>query len=162
MIKLKENKFDLQYSELNIKQRLFEGNSYITLELKTSFYPTSCEEGVVFGSVDVIADCELNGLEELQNSVFKEGKVVFNLNENGNWKTYNFDKFKLEFLTKTANEIKFELELDECEIKESCHITSLYTVGNKDISKYFSLDGFNPKPVIKEITNKQIYKYFTN
>ncbi len=160
MLKLKETEFKIQFSELNIKQRLFEDKSYVTLELKTNFYP-NFSDYIVYGNIDVTIDCEIKSLDDLVNSEFKTGKVVINLNEDGKWNTYNFTEFNLKFGLKNMNEIDFTLKTDETVLEATTHITSLYTVGNKKIEKYFNMNDFHEKPVVKEITNKQIYKFFT-
>ncbi len=159
MIKLKNNKLKLQYSELNLKQRLFEKESIVSLELKTSFYPSLIDEDIVFGSIDLTVDCNIKSLQQLVGKEFNEGKVVVNLNENGNWNSYTFYEFKAKFI-ELNDDITFELTFTDCEIKEKANITSLYSIGNKDVSEYFDLSSFHKNPIVKQIANKEIFKYY--
>ncbi len=161
MIKLKNELVKLQSSELNIKQRVFEKQSIVTLELKTLFYPTLIDEQIVFGSIELTVDnSECKSLNDFLKTDFKDGKVVVNLNEDGKWNTYTFYDFKIKFIKIEENDISFELEFTDCKISEKANITSLYTIGNKNIAEYFDLSDFYEKPIVKEIANKEIFKFF--
>lgn len=162
MLNIKNNKFLVKFCEMNMKQRLYEGESFVSLEIKTDFYPRVCEDLLISGSINITIDCDIKSINDLNEKVYKDGKVLISLNEDGVWTTYTYYDFSFKVKDVVSNNVSFELELEECSLNETAYVTSLYSVSNKNLSDYFDLSIFYDKPIIKQLSSATIVKYYTN
>ncbi len=162
MLKIKGEKVKVQSSEINIRHRYFEECNIITIGLRTSFYPILINDRIVHGTIEVSVDTDnVNSLRELNGKEFKEGKLSVTLNEDGIWNTYKYNEFKLSFGEYEDNCVKVELELDEIELKKKSYVESIYTFNEENLNKHFDMSDFYDKKIIKQMSNKEIIKYYT-
>lgn len=165
MLKIQNNEFEIKYTEINIRQRMYQNESYITLMINTEFYPNLVDENVISGSIDIKIDInDIKSLDDLANKSYKGdiGNVTISVNNNGVWEHQSSDNFKVKINKKDGNKLDFELETDSCCLKTVGRIVSLYTTStsNDELSKNFDLKDFHNIPIMKEIGNSKIYKYY--
>jgi len=165
MLKIQNNEFEIKYTEINIRQRMYQNESYITLMINTEFYPTLVEDNVVSGSIDIKLDIkDIKSLDELNNKNYKGdiGNATISVNNNGIWEHESCDNFKIKLKEKENKLLDFELETKNCELKTKGRIVSLYTTSTstEELAKNFDLRDFHNIPITKEIGNSKIYKYF--
>lgn len=165
MLKIQNNEFEIKYTEINIRQRMYQNESYITLMINTEFYPTLVENNIISGSVDIKLDIKnIRSLDELNDKKYKGdiGNVTLSVNNNGVWEHESSDKFEVKINKKEGKFLEFELKTKNCQLKTSGRLVSLYTTStsNEELSKNFDLNDFHNNPIIKEIANSKIYKYY--
>ena len=165
MLKIENVEFREKFTEINIRQRMYEGNSFITMVINTEFYPSLVKENIVSGVIEVKLD--INGIKSLDDLVGKSydgdiGKVTISVNNNGIWEHQTKDKFKVEIKSRNGRELEFLLETDNCTLETTGILVSLYTTstGNEELKKNFDLNDFFENSVDKEIGNSKIIKYF--
>lgn len=165
MLKIEKNDFKIKFTEVNIRQRMYEKESYITLMINTEFYPSLIEETVISGSIEIKLD--LKNIKSLQDLINKEydgdiGNVTISINNNGVWESDSKDKFSIKIKEINNKEIYFELKTENCTLKTTGTLVSLYTTSTskEDLEKYFDLSEFHQNPIIKDIGNSKIYKYY--
>jgi hypothetical protein len=164
MIKIENTKFDIGTKEIEIKQRMFEGESIVSIQLRTSFYSNLFNDNIVSGSVDVVVDDKIKCLDDLSNKKYcNTGKLTFTKSIDGKWETETYYDFKIEFKERKHNKIKVEIKCNKANMKleTKCFITSLYTTTStkKEIEKHFDLKDFYDLPIVKELSKSTISKY---
>ncbi len=82
------------------------------------------------------------------------------MNEDGIWNTYNYNDFTLEFGKVNKNKVEMKLSLDEILVDTKSTIVSLYTFNEEALKKNFNLDNFYEKSVVRQMSNKEIYKFY--
>ena len=165
MLKIQNNEFEIKYTEINIRQRMYQSESYITLMINTEFYPSLVEDNVISGSIDIKLDIkDIKSLDDLNGKTYKGdiGNVTISVNNNGVWENESCDNFKIKLNKKEDKFLSFELETKNSELKTKGRIVSLYTTStsNEELSKNFDLKDFHNIPTVKEIGNSKIYKYY--
>ena len=76
MLKIQNNEFEIKFTEINIRQRMYQNESYITLIINTEFYPSLVEENIISGSIDAKIDLkDIKSLDDLTNKNYK-GEMV--------------------------------------------------------------------------------------
>ena len=165
MLKIQNNEFEIKYTEINIRQRMYQNESYITLMINTEFYPTLVEDNIISGSIDIKLDIKnIKSLDELNNKNYKGdiGNVTISVNNNGVWEHESCDNFKVTINKKEGKQLYFELETKNCKLNTFGRIVSLYTTStsSEELAKNFDLKDFHNIPITKEIGNSKIYKYF--
>ena len=165
MLELEKENFKVKFSEMNLRQRMFENDSYITAEINTEFYPSFVKDSIVSGVVLIKLDLKnINKLDDLSNKSYKGdiGKVTISVNNEGIWETSTTEDFSLEFKKLNKNEIKFILKTDICNLETISTIVSLYTTSSTldKLSKSFDMSDFYDKCITKEIGKSVIKKYF--
>lgn len=165
MLKIENIEFREKFTEINIRQRMYEGNSFITMIINTEFYPSLVKENIVSGVVEVKLD--INGIKSLDDLVGKSyngdiGKVTISVNNNGIWEHESKDKFSVSINKRNGRELEFSLETDNCKFDTTGIMVSLYTTStsNDELKKNFDLSDFYENSVDKEIGNSKIIKYF--
>lgn len=162
MIQIKGYQFVEKFAEMNLKQRNYQGESIVSIELTCEFFPNYYEEAIVSGAVQITFDCNhLRSLDELSEK--KEqgelGKITISINKNGIWEHKTLYQYEIEFQKRVGNQIPVIIKAEELEINVSVTIVSLYSVGNKKLEEVFNLDDFHPVKLEKEIGNSTIIKY---
>lgn len=165
MLKIENVEFREKFTEINIRQRMYEGNSFITMVINTEFYPSLVKENIVSGVIEVKLDIDgIKSLDDLVNKSYDGdiGKVTISVNNNGIWEHDTKDKFKVEIKSRNGRELEFLLETDNCTLETTGILVSLYTTstGNEELKKNFDLNDFYENSVDKEIGNSKIIKYF--
>ena len=165
MLELEKENFKIKFSEINLRQRMFEDNSYITAEINTEFYPSFVKECIVSGVVLIKLDLkDINKLDDLSNKFYKGdiGKVTISVNNAGIWETNTTENISLKFEKLNKNEIKFVLETDICKLETVSTIVSLYTTSTTEdkLNQNFDMNDFYDKCITKEIGKSVIKKYF--
>lgn len=165
MLKIQDNEFKIKFSEVNIRHRMFENESYITLMINTEFFPSLVDERVISGSVEIKLDLkDIKTLSDLENKEYQGniGNVTISINNEGIWEHNSQDNFKIKINAIANNEINFELNIDNCGLQTNATLVSLYTTSTSHdkLIENFDLKDFHNKPIIKEIGNSKIYKYY--
>lgn len=165
MLKIENSKFCEKFTEINIRQRMYQGKSFITLMITTEFYPSLVENQVVSGVVEVKVDIsDIYSLSDLEDKSYKGdiGSVVISVNHDGIWEHQTQDNFEFIILKRCGRELKFKLKTTNCVLNTTGVIVSLYTTSSmeKQLSQNFDLKDFYDNSVVKEIGNNKIIKYF--
>lgn len=165
MLKIQDNEFQIKFTEINIRQRIFERESFVTLMINTEFFPSLVDETVISGSVEIKLDLkDIKSLDDLSDKSYEGniGHVTISVNNNGVWEHDSKDNFKVKINKREGKKMGFELETDNCELKTIGTIVSLYTtsISSKELSNNFDLKDFHSTPIVKEIGNSKISRYY--
>lgn len=165
MLKIQNNEFQIKYTEINIRHRLYQEESYITLIINTEFFPSLIDDQVISGSVEIKLDLkDIKSLSDLESKEYKGdiGNVTISINNDGIWENESKDEFEIKIKNINDKKLEFELKTDNCQLATLGNIISLYTTSTSHdkLSENFDLKDFHNKPIIKEIGNSKIYKYY--
>lgn len=165
MLEIQKNKFEIKYTDINIRQRIYQKDSYVTLIINTEFYPSLIEENVISGSIDIKLDLKnVKSLEDLVNTSYSGdiGSVTISVNNDGVWEHKSYDKFKISISKRNGKLLDFDLEAEDCKLKTKGRIISLYTTSTsqEELSQNFDLKDFQNFPITKEIGNSKISRYY--
>lgn len=165
MLKIENTLFEMKYTEVNIRQRFYKGDNYITLLLNTEFFPTLVKDSIISGAIEAKIDIE--GIKSLNDLVDKSyegniGSVTISVSNNGIWEHQNFSNFKVSFGKRNGRNIELLLETDNCNLETSAVMVSLYTTSSNEneLKKNFDFSDFYDIKQVKEIGNSKILKYF--
>ena len=165
MLKVENTKFIEKFTEINIRQRMYKGKSFITLMINTEFYPSLVGENLVSGVIE--AKLDIQGIKSLDDLVGKSykgdiGSVTISVNNDGIWEHQSKDEFSIEITSRKGRNLSFELKTDNCTLKTKGVMVSLYTTSStkEELENNFNLDDFYDNPVVKTIGNNEISKYF--
>lgn len=166
MLKIENTEFKTKFTDINLRQRIYENKSYLTLIITTEFYPTLVNENIVSGTIEAKVDIEdLHSLSELEDKSLKGdiGSVTISVNNDGIWEHQSQDNFQIKFGKKTGRELKLTLKTDNCSLSTNGTIISLYTTSTSKevLESNFDLQDFYPNAVSKEIGKNKIFKYYT-
>ena len=164
MIKIENSKFSEKFTEINIRQRMYENESFITLIINTEFFPTIVGDNVVSGNIEIKLD--VNDIKSLDDLVGKSyngdiGKVTISVNNDGIWEHDTKDNFELCIKERKGRNLKFFLKTDNCKLETTGVMVSLYTTSTSEesLKENFNLNDFYDKAIIKEIGSNKIFKY---
>lgn len=165
MLEIQKNKFEIKYTDINIRQRMYQENSYITLMINTEFYPTLVDENIISGSIEIKLDLkDIKSIDDLIDTKYNGdiGNVTISVNNDGVWEHKSYDKFKIKINTRNDKQLDFELETKDCKLKTTGRIISLYTTSTsqEELSKNFNLKDFHDIPTTKDIGNSKISRYY--
>lgn len=165
MLKIQNNEFEIKFTEINIRQRMYQNESYITLIINTEFYPSLVEENIISGSIDIKLDLkDIKSLAELKNKNYKGdiGNITISVNNNGVWEHNSCDKFEIKINEINERKLSFELKSDNCKLETEGTLISLYTTSTskEELENNFDLKDFHNIPITKEIGNSKISKYY--
>ena len=165
MIEIEKQKFREKFSEMNIRQRMFEGSSIVTFQIETEFFFFLVDNKIIKGLVDIKLDSkDIHDLNSLEDKTFTGdiGHVTISVNNNGIWEYQSIDIFQLSFGKKNGPQIQYTLDTDICHIQANTHIVSLYTTSSsKDtLKENFDMDDFYEICIEKQIGKNKICKYF--
>lgn len=165
MLKINNETFEIKYTEINFRQRMYNKKSYITVNIMTEFYPSIVNERVISGSIDIKLD--LNDIKSIDDLLDKKyagdiGCVTISINNDGVWEHNICDKYEIELMSRKGKSLKFKLKTDNCVLNTEGTMVSLYTTSStaKQLSKNFDLKDFLNNPIIKQIGNSTISRYF--
>lgn len=165
MLKIGKSKFSEKFTEINIRQRIYDGKNFITLMVNTEFYPSLVGENLVSGVIEVKLDLEnIKSLDDLSGKSYKGdiGKVTISVNNDGIWEHQSYENFEVSLKERSGRKLSFELKTDNCILKTTGVVVSLYTTSSTEeqLSDNFDLQDFYDKPVVKKIGNSEVRKYF--
>lgn len=165
MLKIEKTKFSEKFTEINIRQRMYKKKSFITLIINTEFYPALVGENLVSGAIEVKLDIkDIKSLDDLVGKSYKGdmGSVTISVNNDGIWEHQSKNEFEIAITGRNKRKLSFELKTDNCTLKTTGIMVSLYTTSSTDeeLSRNFSLDDFYENPVVKSIGNNEVRKYF--
>ena len=165
MLKINNETFENKDTEINFRQRMYNKKSYITVNIMTEFYPSIVNERVISGSIDIKLD--LNDIKSIDDLLDKKyagdiGWVTISINNDGVWEHNICDKYEIELMSRKGKSLKFKLKTDNCVLNTEGTMVSLYTTSStaKQLSKNFDLKDFLNNPIIKQIGNSTISRYF--
>ena len=167
MLKIKNIEFKEKFAEAHLRQRIYEGTSYITLMATIEFYPKFVNDSILSGALDIKVDMkDIHSLKDLENKELSGdiGSVTISINNDDIWEHEKSDKFSVKLGKRRNRELEFTLKTEECELNTKLELISLYTTSSKEeeLKESFSLDGFYPKTLEKKVGISQIIKYFVS
>ena len=165
MIKINNVEFKEKFAEAHLRQRIYEGTSYITLMATIEFYPTLANNCILSGAIDIKVDMkDIHSLKDLEEKELKGeiGNVTISVNNDDIWEHEKNDNFFVKLGKIRNRELEIILKTKECELNTKLELISLYTTSSKEeeLKESFSLDGFYPKTLEKKVGTSQIIKYF--
>ena len=165
MIKIEKSEFTEKFTEINIRQRMYNEDSFVTLVINTEFYPSLVGDNLVSGVVE--AKIDINNIKSLNDLVGKHykgdiGSINISVNNDGVWEYQSKDDFEISIINRKGRNLEFELSTDNCVIKTIGTIVSLYTTSSSDekLNENFDLSDFYKKPIVKNVGNNAVMKYF--
>ena len=167
MLKIKNINFKEKFAEAHLRQRIYEGTSYITLMATIEFYPKFVNDSILSGALDIKVDMkDIHSLKDLENKELSGniGSVTISVNNDDIWEHEKSDNFSVKLGKIRNRELEIILKTEECELNTKLELISLYTPSSKeeDLKESFSLDGFYPKTLEKKVGTSQIIKYFVS
>ncbi|MBQ8681471.1 MAG: hypothetical protein IJ509_00975 [Bacilli bacterium] len=165
MLKIEKTTFKEKSTEINIRQRMYKGKSFITLIVTTEFFPSLVGENLVSGMIEAKIDInDISCLEALVGKNYKGdiGSVTISVNNDGIWEHQSCDSFEFSISKRKGRDLSFSLKTDNCNLKTTGVMVSLYSTSStkKELEKNFDLRDFYDKPIVKDIGKSQIMKYF--
>ncbi len=165
MITIENVNFEKKYSEIYFRQRMFEGKSILTVEIRTEVFPELVNNQIVYGEIEVKVDLpEIKKIDDLllKNYKGKIGNINLSMNNDGIWETKSVDDFSITFEKRNGRKLEFSLMFENGKIEEEATMISLYTTSTKleELEKHFDMSDFHEKALTKEINHRFIYRYF--
>lgn len=165
MLKIRNVEFKEKFTEINIRQRMYQGKSYITLMVVSEFYPSLIGKQIVSGTIEAKIDMEdISCIDDLVGKKLNGeiGSVTISVNNDGIWEHQSFDNFVFEIIKRNGRELSFILSTEEGVLDINGVMVSLYTTSTskEELSKVFSLSDFYSSVVEKEIGKQKVFKYF--
>ena len=165
MLKINNVEFKEKFAEAHLRQRIYEGISYITLMATIEFYPTLANDCILSGAIDIKVDMnDIHSLKDLEDKELKGdiGSVTISVNNDDIWEHNKSDNFSVKLGNLKNRELEFFLKTEECELSTTLELISFYTTSSKEkeLKESFSFDGFYPKKLEKKVGGSQIIKYF--
>ena len=166
MIKIKNTTFKEKFTEINLRQRYFEGKSMITVQIMTEFYPALVENQIVSGMIDLKLDMnDIHSLSDLNKKEYKGdiGSITISVNNHGVWEHQTMDEFEIKFAEKQGNEISFSVVANDLAYDTTGVIVSLYTTSStiEKLKESFDMTNFYEEPIKREIGKSTISKFYT-
>ena len=165
MLEIEKSFFKIKFSELNIRQRMYQKKSIVTIHIMTEFYPTFAKEKIISGAVEIKLDLsDIKKIDDLSGKHYSGdiGSLVISINNEGVWEHKNLSNFSITFQERVVREIPFLLETDICKLEERATIVSLYTTSTEDnkLKKCFDMKDFHDTCVQRKIGNSVISRYY--
>ena len=165
MLKIEKSKFSEKFTEINIRQRMYKNKSYITLMINCEFYPSLVGDNLVSGAVEIKLDInDIKSLDDLVGKSYKGdiGSVNISVNNDGVWEHDSATEFEINILKRDNRKLTFELKTENCTLKTTGVMVSLYTTSSneEELTNNFDLSDFYEKPVVKTIGASEVRKYF--
>lgn len=165
MLKINNYEFDIKFSETNFRQRNYNDQSYITVNITSEFFPSLVKENIIYGAVDIKIDLtEIKSIDDLVGKEYKGdiGKLHISVCNDGVWEENNIEDFEIKFEKRNQKELSFEIIGKDFYYKDSSRMISLYTTSTKeeDLKKVFDLKDFYQQTTKREIGKSTITKYF--
>lgn len=165
MIKIENHMFEIKSSETNLRQRMYKGESIVSIQIMIECFPTLVADKIVSGAVEIKVDIpEVHSLHDFEGKTYEGdiGNVTISVNNMGVWEYKSLDTFKIVFKKRKGRELSFSLQAESCEIEDKTTLISLYTTSTciDDVKKNFDLEDFYDVCVEREVGKSHIYKYY--
>ncbi len=165
MIRIRDQEVKEKFTEIHLRQRMYQEKSYVTLMIITEFYPTEMSQGIVSGSIEAKIDLEgISCLDDLEKKNLEGdiGSVTLSVNNNGIWEHQSEDQFQIQIIQRKGRELTFVLTTSEFVLDTYGELVSLYTTSTsrENLEEVFKMDDFYDKVVEKKVGNGTIVKYF--
>lgn len=165
MLKINNYEFETKFSEINFRQRNYNGKSYITVNITTEFFPTLVKQSIVYGSVDIKIDLEeIHSIDDLLSKSFQGdvGTIHISVNNDGIWETNTIEDFSIHFLERKDRNLFFEIQGKDFIYNDSSRMISLFTTSTskEELTKKFDLKDFYEQTIEREIGKSIVTKYF--
>lgn len=162
MLKIKNTEFKEKFTEINLRQRNYQDQSYITVQFTTEFYPKIVSDQIVSGAIDIKLDLShIQSLDDLSEQKYKGeiGSITISINNHGVWEHQTVETFELSFGKRDADEISFVVRAKDLSFESIGTIVSLYTTSTDRLDEVFEMKDFYPQVLKKEIGKSTISKY---
>ncbi len=162
MLKIKNYDFEIKSSMMNIKQRTYQGESFVSAEIIVDFYPAIYEEAIISGSVTITLDANnIKSLNDFENKEFSGdiGKVTLSISKDSTWEHKNLFKYNLKFDKKEGNKLSFSMNGEDCEVESVATIVSLFSTNVDKLSDVFDMSDFYDVYTEKTVGTSIIRKY---
>ena len=164
MLEIKKHSFKEKFTEINIRQRNYENQSFITVQFTTEFYPSIVNDQIVSGAIDLKLDLsDIHALDDLSSKKYEGdiGSLTISVSNNGVWEHQSLDRFEVIFGKREKNEIPFQIKAKDIIFNSVGTIVSLYTTSTseKELEKVFNLSDFYTQVVRKEIGKSTIIRF---
>lgn len=163
MLKLKNNEYQIKYTQIDIRERMYQGDSVVTLIIHTEFYPEVYNDSIIYGDIEINVDLkDIFSLKDLEDKQYHGdiGKVSFSICNQGIWESSCISQFSISFGKIQNRMLDIKLESCECYLEDKGRLVSLYTTSNQELDKVFDLDSFYHFDIKKEIGKSSISRYF--
>ncbi len=163
MLKIKDKKFQVKFIEMNLRERMYQEKSIVTLIINVEFYPEIFNDSVIYGAIEIKTDLEnIHSLKDLVDKKYQGeiGNVSISICNDGVWESDSVDQFSISFGKLKTRMLEFSLRTDDIDLNDEGRIVSLYTTSNHELEKAFDLSDFSPIKIEKEIGKSNIIKYF--
>ena len=130
MLEIKKHSFKEKFTEINIRQRNYENQSFITVQFTTEFYPSIVNDQIVSGAIDLKLDLsDIHALDDLSSKKYEGdiGSLTISVSNNGVWEHQTLDRFEVIFGKREKNEIPFQIKAKDIIFNSVGTIVSLYT-----------------------------------
>lgn len=163
MLKIRKQKFQEKFTEISLRQRMYQGESYVTLTITTEFYPSLMGEQVVSGTI--LANIDMKDIHKLDDLVGKKlkgdiGKATLSVCNDGIWESQSYDCFEVAFSKRNGRELEINLVMEDVVLKTIGTIVFLYTTDKENFEREFEQNDFYNKSIEKSIRDRKIIKYF--
>ena len=164
-IQIRNVEFKEKFTEINIRQRMYQEKQYITLLITTEFYPTLVNEQIVSGTVEAKIDMEnvhcINDFvgKKLEGDI---GNVMLSVYNDGIWEHQSQEQFQFEIKSRNGRELEFLLTMEDGILETKGTLVSLYSTSSskEELAETFDLGDFYESFVEKKFGSKKIVKYF--
>ncbi len=165
MLTLNHISFQVKSTEMNLKQRTYQGKSIITAEIMTEFFPKMVDGDVLSGAITIKLDMtQVKSLDVMANKKYQGeiGNVTFSVNKNGIWEHVSCSDFEFAFHKRSGNQFAFEMHTKDpvCDLELTTTLVSLYTTNDEKLKTQFELADFYETPITREIGTSSIKKYY--
>lgn len=164
-IQIRNIEFKEKFTEMNIRQRMYQEKQYITLLITTEFYPALVNEQIVSGTIEAKIDME--NIHCIKDLVGKKldgdiGSVTLSVYNDGIWEHQTTEHFQIEIKNRNERELEFLLTMKDVTLETKGTLVSLYSTSSsrEELAEVFDLGDFYESFVEKEIGSKKIVKYF--
>lgn len=164
-IQIRNIEFKEKFTEINIRQRMYQDKQYITLMITTEFYPSLVNDQIISGTIE--AKIDMDNVSCIDDLVGKKlegniGCVTLSVYNDGIWEHQSTEQFQIEIKNRNGRELEFLLIIPDVRLEAKGILVSLYSTSSskEELVKLFNLDDFYEPFVEKEIGSKKIIKYF--
>ena len=70
MLKIKDKKFQVKFIEMNLRERMYQEKSIVTLIINVEFYPEIFNDSVIYGAIEIKTDLENMDLGQVFRHIF--------------------------------------------------------------------------------------------
>lgn len=165
MLKINNYEFDVKFSEINFRQRNYNGTSYLTVNITNEFYPELVNGNIVYGSIDIKIDLDqIRSINDLVGKTYDNdiGTIHMSVNNDGVWETNTLENFKVEFKNRDNKTLSFKITGKDFIYEDTSRMVSLFTTSTtkEELEKNFDLSDFYNETVKREMSKSVITKYY--